>query len=105
MSVRLNYENNSELIEHLPVTNSQMNPVDYAKIAPLLEEGSKTLYPLRKYIIIFILFVIFSLNSITKIITEFSPSIFKRYDYAILFIKSIVFVIFVFVLDNIIINK
>jgi hypothetical protein len=103
MSVRLNYENNnSELIEHLPVINTPIDPVDYAKIAPLLDETSKAFYPLRKYIIVFILYIIFSLSSVNSLIIGITPSVFKGHEYAILIFKSIMFVCLIFILDNII---
>lgn len=103
MSVRLNYVNeNSELIEKLPVSDGPMDPMDFAKINPLLEEGSKLLYPLRKYMIILILYIIFSLDSIHTLIVGITPSGLKHYNYIILIIKAFIFVTMIFILDNII---
>ena len=105
MSVRLNYnKENSELIEKLPISNDPMDPLDFAKINPLLEESSKVLYPLRKYLIIFILYIIFSLDSIHSLIIGLAPSGLKHYNYAILVIKALIFVAIIFVLDNLIKN-
>lgn len=103
MSVRLNYINeNSELIEKLPVSDGPMDPIDFAKINPLLEEGTKILYPLRKYMIILILYIIFSLDSIHTLIVNITPSGLKHYNYVILIMKALVFVTIIFILDNII---
>jgi hypothetical protein len=102
MSVKLNY-GTSEIIEQLPISNEPLHPIDYAKIAPLLDEGSKLVQPMKRYIIAMILFLIFSLTFIDGIITRFAPTLIQ-FGYMISIIKAIIFGIVLYIVDHLIQN-
>ena len=93
---------NSDNINQLPFTQELMDPVDFAKINPLLEETTELIYPMRKYLIFVILFVIFSLEPIDSLLIKFIPDPLKHYKYVFFVLKAIIFVSVVFILDNII---
>lgn len=97
MSVRLNY--GSEIIEQLPVSEEMTHPEDYAKIIPLLEEGGKVVYPLKRYIIMFSLYVLFSSNMIDKILLNVYPNL-GIYPLLVTLAKALAFVIVIYIVDN-----
>jgi hypothetical protein len=100
MSVKLNY-GTSEIIEQLPLSQEPLHPMDYAKIAPLLDESSKLIQPLKRYIVAMILFLIFSLTFLDGVITRLSPTL-SQFSYIVLIIKAVIFGIVLYVLDHII---
>lgn len=98
MSVKLNY-GTSEVIEQLPLSPEPLHPMDYAKIAPLLDESSKLVQPFKRYIIAMVLFLICSLNILDGIITRFSPAI-GNFRFMVLAIKAIIFGVLLYVCDQ-----
>jgi len=103
MSVKLNY-GSSEIIEQLPLSNDPLHPMDYAKIAPLLDEGSKLVQPMKRYIIVMILFLIFSITFIDGIIMRFSPTL-SQFSYMVLVVKAVLFGITLYIIDHVILNN
>jgi uncharacterized membrane-anchored protein len=75
--------------------------MDYAKIAPLLDEGSKLIYPMKRYIIAMALFLICSLSILDGIILRFSPGL-TNFGYIILLIKALLFGVSLYMCDHII---
>lgn len=100
MSVKLNY-GTSEIIEQLPLSQDPLHPMDYAKIAPLLDESSKLVQPLKRYIVAMILFLICSLSFLDGIIVRFSPTL-GQFSYLLLIIKAFIFGIALYVIDHVI---
>ncbi|NDB36252.1 MAG: hypothetical protein EB023_13160 [Flavobacteriia bacterium] len=98
MSVKLDY-GTSEIIEQLPMSNDPLHPMDYAKIAPLLDEGSKLIHPLKRYIIAMALFLVCSLSILDGIILRFSPAL-ANFGYIVLLIKSVIFGVLLYICDN-----
>jgi hypothetical protein len=101
MSVKLNYgtQSGSELIEQLPLSHDPLLPTDYAKIAPLLDEGSKLVQPMKRYLVAILLFFICSLSVLDEIIRRFSPTV-GQFTYAVLLIKAIIFGVVLYVCDQ-----
>lgn len=99
MSVKLNY-GTSEIIEQLPLSQEPLHPMDYAKIAPLLDESSKLVQPMKRYIIAMILFLICSLNFLDGIIVRFAPTL-GQFSYMILVVKSVIFGVSLYIIDHI----
>jgi hypothetical protein len=100
MSVKLDY-GTSEIIEQLPLSNEPLHPMDYAKIAPLLDEGSKLIHPMKRYIIAIVLFLICSLSMLDGIILRFSPGL-ANFGYIILLIKAVLFGVLLYICDHMI---
>jgi hypothetical protein len=101
MSVKLNYgsQSGSEIIESLPLSQEPLLPTDYAKIAPLLDEGSKLVQPLKRYIIAILLFFICSLSVLDELIRRFSPAI-GQFSYVLLLVKAVIFGVVLYVCDQ-----
>lgn len=102
MSVRLNYE--SELIEELPVSGEPIHPEEYARLVPLLEEGSKIVYPMKRYIFLLGLYIFFSYNLIDRLLVSVYPSL-GIYPLITIGAKALAFVIIIYIIDNILAIK
>lgn len=97
MSVKLNY--GSEIIEQLPMSDETTHPDDYAKIMPFLEEGGKVLYPMKRYIFMFALYVMFSSNLIDKVLLNVYPNL-GVYPLLVTLAKALAFIIVIYIVDN-----
>jgi len=97
----------SERIDDLPVQNHQMNPTEYAKIAPLLRVGSEVTATkenrrsIKKYIFTALLFTFVSISLFDKIILGVIPSL-ENFTWVLTIVKSVIFVIGLYILDNMI---
>ena len=89
----------SEIVEHLPLSQEPIPPEDYAKIAPLLDETTDLIYPLRKYIIIAILFIIMNMSWIDSFILKIVPSL-SSFSYLIVLVKALLFATIVYLVEN-----
>lgn len=98
MSVKLNY-GTSELIEQLPLSQEPLHPIDYARIAPLLDEGSKLAHPLKRYVIAMLLFFVCSLSLIDELIKRISPAL-GQLKYITLLVKSVFFGVILYLCDH-----
>ena len=90
----------SDDIDKLPIQTDMSNPTEYARIAPLIAETSKIVNPLKKYLIMFVLFSILSLPFIDSFILNLLPSL-QSFKYIIPFIKGLIFIIIIYILDNV----
>lgn len=90
----------SDEIDKLPIHTDMSTPTEYARIAPLITETSKIVNPLKKYIIMFALFVILSLSFIDSFILSLVPSL-NSFRYIIPLIKGLIFVVVFYIIDNI----
>ena len=90
----------SDSIENLPLNNDILDPTDYNKIAPLLHESSKLVYPLQRYIIMFILFIILSLPTVDRMILGVFPRL-QNFSYLVNVVKALILVIIVYIIDNV----
>ena len=94
----------SDEIDKLPIQTDMSTPTEYARIAPLLKETSKIVNPLKKYLIMFALFIILSLPLIDSFIKSLIPSL-NSFSYVIPFIKGLIFVIIIYISDNVLKNN
>ncbi len=90
----------SDPIDSLPIQNDYLNPTDYAKLAPFIDETIKIAIPLKRYLIMFILFIIVSMTFIDSLLEKFFPFL-ENFNYLIIMIKSLIFVITIYIIDNI----
>jgi len=102
MSVQLNY--GSEIIEQLPTSAEPIHPEEYARIAPLLEEGSKIIYPMKRYFFLMGLFIVFSYNFIDRMLVSVSPSL-GLHPIITMVAKAFMFIIVVYILDYFLLQK
>jgi hypothetical protein len=98
MSVQLNY--GSEIIEQLPTSFDPLHPEEYARIAPLLEEGSKIIYPMKRYFLLMGLFIVFSYNFIDRMLVAVSPSL-GMHPMVTMTAKAFMFIVIVYIIDNV----
>jgi hypothetical protein len=99
MSVRLQYAPSSEILDQLPVSAEALRAEDYARIAPLLDETSKMVQPLKRYLIAWVLFVVFSLKMMDTLLIKSSPK-FGELGYMLVVVKGLMFVAILYLLDN-----
>lgn len=90
----------SDPIDNLPIQTEYLNPTEYARIAPLIDESIKAIIPLKRYVIMFILFIIISMSIIDVILEKFFP-VLENFNYIILIIKAFIFVLLTYIIDNI----
>jgi hypothetical protein len=104
MSLKIDY--GSEIVEHLPLSQENILPEEYAKIAPLLDEGTDLIYPLRKYIFIAILFVLMNQSWVDSFIMRVFPSL-SHFSYLVVALKGLLFATIIYLVDhlNLIQNK
>lgn len=88
----------SERIDQLPLSSDALQPTDYARIAPLLEEGYTVSKSLPHYSVAFILFVVLSFGFVDKLITGYAPSL-AQVPIALLLAKALVFVVVLYMAD------
>jgi hypothetical protein len=86
------------MIEQLPVSNDPLLPVDYARIAPLLDEGYNLSKPLQHYIIAMILFVLLSLSLVDRLIVGYEPSLSST-GFILILIKALTFGMLLYMID------
>lgn len=98
MSVQLDYGNGTEIIENLPLGTNVLNPVEYGRIMPLLEEGSVLIYPLRKYLYVSLLFIILSIPQVHQLVYNCIPG-HIRFEYTAILIKTLIFITILYILD------
>ena len=96
MSAQIHY--GSEMIEQLPVSNDPLLPLDYARIAPLLDEGYNLSKPLQHYLIAMILFVLLSLTVIDRLILGYAPSLAGT-GFILILVKALVFGMLLYMID------
>lgn len=90
----------SDSIENLPFKDDILDPTDYNKIAPLLHESSKLVYPLQRYIILFVLFIILSLSSVDTLLLGFFPKL-QNFSYLVNVVKALILVVIIYIIDNV----
>lgn len=90
----------SDPIDSLPIQTEYLNPTEYARIAPLINETIKAVIPLKRYVIMFILFVVISMTLIDSVLEKMFPTL-EKFRYLIVFIKALIFVLIVYIIDNI----
>jgi len=96
MSTQIHY--GSEMIEQLPVSNDPLLPLDYARIAPLLDEGYNLSKPLQHYIIAMVLFVLLSLGLVDRLILGYAPSL-SSMGFVLVLIKASIFGMLLYMID------
>ena len=99
MSVRLQYAPSSEVLDQLPVSAEALRAEDFARIAPLLDETSKLVQPMKRYVIIWVLFVVFSLNMMDTLLVKSSPKL-GELGYMLVVVKGLIFAAILYLLDN-----
>lgn len=102
MSVKVNY--GSEIIEKLPTVSEPIHPEEYARIAPLLDESSKLVRPLKRYLLIAILFVVLSLHLVDTLLVSVFPTLGINPFLPVL-AKAFGFMIIIYITDNFISGK
>jgi hypothetical protein len=97
MSLKIDY--GSEIVEHLPVSQEKILPEEYAKIAPLLDDTTDLVYPLRKYLIILVLFIVLSHSSIDHLVLKIIPSL-HSFSYLVVVVKAALFAVIIYLVEN-----
>jgi len=88
----------SEMIDKLPLSNDPLQPMEYARIVPLLDEGYRLSRPLQHYLIVMILFVLFSLSMVDRLILGYAPNL-GRVGLILTFIKALAFGMVLYMID------
>lgn len=88
----------SERLDQLPLSPEPLQAMDYARIAPLLEEGYKLSRPLQHYVIAMVLFVVFSQSFIDGLITGYAPSL-GQVRIALVCVKALIFGALLYMID------
>lgn len=94
----------SDLLEQLPVSAEPIRPEEFARLAPLLDEGSKAVRPLRRYLIAWVLFVVFSLKFMDTLLVRASPTL-AQLGYGLVVVRGALFVMLLYILDNLLPQK
>lgn len=96
MSAEIHY--GSELIDQLPVTSDPLLPLDYARIAPLLDEGYNLSRPLQHYFIAMALFVLLSFRMVDQLILGYAPSL-SSIGIVVILVKALMFGMLLYMID------
>ena len=94
----------SEIIEHLPISTTPLEPTEYARIAPLLNTVSSLTRPLRHYLIAMTLFVVLSFSFIDSLIVGYAPSL-GQVGIALTLVKAAIFGIALYMIDFLLASK
>lgn len=96
MSAQIQY--GSEMIEQLPLSNEPLQPMEYARIVPLLDEGYRLSRPLQHYFVAMILFVLLSFAFVDHLIVGYAPSL-GRARIMVLLVKAVIFGMVLYMYD------
>lgn len=88
----------SEMIDKLPLSNDPLQPMEYARIVPLLDEGYRLSRPLQHYVVAMILFVLFSLSIIDHLILGYAPNL-GRVGILLTLVKAVAFGMVLYMID------
>ena len=86
------------MIEKLPLSNEPLQPMEYARIVPLLDEGYRLSRPLQHYFVSMLLFVVLSLTMFDGIIVGYAPSL-GRARIMVILVKALIFGMVLYMYD------
>lgn len=104
MSTATIHYGGSEMIDQLPVSSQSLQAIDYARIAPLLDETADLIRPLQHYAIAMALFVVLSLGVVDRVIVGYAPSL-AQVGIVLVAVKAVIFGIVLYIIDHFLARK